>query len=268
MAEAAQSAPYSGMTKHIVIYGLQRPGRDIFYVGRTTNLQRRLNEHRRVFKGRIDAIILEVVEASEWRIAEHAWIEAFRDAGLTIANRTEGGDGVETLNANQLAALAKGRRPHTEEELRKMSAAQKGKRKNWSAEGAQRVAENWIKPGTKPWNTFTPDMTEAGKEAIRQRIIANRTDESRQRMSQGSLKANQSWSNYTAEERAARGRRISVVLKNSARLKEANARKGPAASAQMKAWWANMTPEERAELLTAERKSDTRIYSKSRSNLD
>ncbi|HJU15709.1 MAG TPA: hypothetical protein VJ770_04500 [Stellaceae bacterium] len=29
-----------------------------------------------------------------------------------------------------------------------------------------------IKPGTKPWNAFMPDMTEAEKEAIRKRIRA------------------------------------------------------------------------------------------------
>lgn len=236
--------------KHIVIYGLQRPGRDIFYVGRTNDLRRRLNEHRRFYKGRIEAVILEVVDAAEWRAAEHAWIQEFRDAGLTIANRTEGGDGVEKANAAMLAALAKGRRKHTPDELRRMSAATKGKRKNWSSEGKVRVAENWIKPGTKPWNTFTPDMTEAEKEAIRQRIRAGRTADSYVKMGEAATRGNlAAWSGYTAEQRAARGQGISDGLQSSDALKAHHARRAPQVGAHFRQWWASLSADERADFI-------------------
>jgi hypothetical protein len=194
----------------IVIYGLHRPGRDIFYVGKTNNLKRRMKEHRRWLKGKIEVIVLEIVDSSEWKAAEHAWIQTFRDFGLTMANKTEGGDGAETLNAAQLAAFEKGRyRERSLEERRKVSAATKGKPKNWTLEGAQRRMATQIKPGEKPWNVFTPDMTEEEKEAIRERIRGGQTKETIARLAATTAdNSRNAWAKYTPEQRAERVRRM------------------------------------------------------------
>lgn len=114
----------------VVIYALYRPGRDIFYAGKSRNLKRRLKGHRTRFGHIVQAVMLETCDG-DWRAAEHFWIEVCREAGINLANLTEGGDGVETLSAKlrvQISVRQKGR-VASEETRRKMSRVTKGKRR-------------------------------------------------------------------------------------------------------------------------------------------
>lgn len=246
----------------IVIYGLHRPGRDIFYVGKTNSLKRRLKEHRRWLKGKIEVIVLEIVDSSEWKAAEHAWIQTFRELGLTMANKTEGGDGAETLSAELKAAISARQtgRKASEETRKRMSAAQKGKRKNWTLDGLERASATRIQPGTKPWNIFTPDMTEEEKEAIRERIRSGQTEETIARLAATTAEnSRNAWAKYTPEQRAERVQHVSdghLRRPKEDRIKTASAgglalaAKDPgAASRRVRTWWAQLTPEERESYL-------------------
>ena len=132
----------------ITIYGLHRPGRDIFYVGKSKDPARRMREHRKRYDREVEMITLEVVDVAGWRAAEHAWIQEFRDSGLTMANRTEGGDGIEVMSAEQRAEISRQQtgRKHTPEARAKMSAKLKGKRKTWTLDGLERAAATRFRP--------------------------------------------------------------------------------------------------------------------------
>lgn len=206
----------------IIIYGLQRPDRDIFYVGKTKEPARRLKEHRKRFGREIELIILEVVPLSEWRYAEHAWIQEFRDAGLMIANRTEGGDGIEVMSSEQRADISRRQmgRKHTAEARAKMSAKLKGRRKQWSSEGAARVRENQFKPGNNLWATFSPEETEHHKQRLRD---FNKTLSSEERSAAAQKRVakmnrdaigerfRNGWAKLTPEERSERNRKAGLA---------------------------------------------------------
>lgn len=210
----------------VAIYALYRPGDDVFYVGATKDQKRRLKEHRTRFGREVRMVILEVVEG-DWRPREHFWIDVCREADLNLANLTESGDGYETLSAAlraQISERMKGR-PVSEETRRKMSAATKGKPHNWTREGKLRAAETQIKPGSKPWNTFTPDMTETEKEAIRERIRSGQRTETIASLTR--ITAEQSrrtWAAYTAEQRAERAHRARSAQRMKAKLTEEQTR--------------------------------------------
>jgi predicted GIY-YIG superfamily endonuclease len=240
--------------KDFIIYGLHFPDRPICYVGVTNNLDRRLKEHRSRLGRGVSAEVLETGYGTriERAVAEHRWIEHFRQAGHKLYNLTEGGDGAETLSAEVRAKISERHKGKvvSEETRRKMSVAQKGKKKNWTAEGAERAKQTRIKPGTVPWNKFTPGMTDEEKAQIRQRICASQTSESRAKMSEASVKWNaEKWSNLTPEEWYERGRKISQGIRKSGKLKAANAARGEEVSTQMKSWWESLSPEARRDFV-------------------
>jgi hypothetical protein len=209
------------------IYKLNYADEPLFWIGVTTDLKRRHKEHRRVFGRTVQITVLEIFFGTkkEARYREHCWIERFRKLGYDLKNKTvDRGDGAQTWSPEQRAAIRakiKGRKESDETRHRK-SVSMKGKPHTFTPEGLKRAEKSRIKPGTKPWNTFTPGMTEEEKEAIRERIREGQGDETINRISKASTESNKrTWANYTPEERAERGRRIAEGQRSSALFAEA-----------------------------------------------
>jgi hypothetical protein len=150
------------------IYSLTDPrdGR-VRYVGKTNDVKRRLYDHisealhRKKRNHRLNWISslvesgqlpqLSILESGEgdWVEAEKKWIKTFRDAGYSLVNATDGGEGVESPSAEARARLStamseRWRNPeyrarmgtvfsghkHSPETLAKMSAVKKGRVKS------------------------------------------------------------------------------------------------------------------------------------------
>lgn len=135
------------------IYGLRDPTTNkIRYVGKTTDLGRRLREHigqsgkghlgcwldslcRRGFKPSI--VVIQWVASDKWQEAERFWIAALKDAGANLVNGSLGGlggsnkghrfnpEGRARINA-AVTAACKGR-PLSAGHRRRLSEAHKGK---------------------------------------------------------------------------------------------------------------------------------------------
>lgn len=200
-----------------VIYGLYRidrnhQARPIFYIGRTFDMARRLKEHRQFFRTKnLFARILEHGTGNTHAAAEHRWIEHYRRAGFTIANKTEGGDGGQRLateTRRKISANTKGQ-PKPPGFGAKVSAAQKGKPKNWTAEGKVRRVANQFKPGEEFW-TFLPAEQ---AQALRQQRSQQRSEWLRsQTFERRSEQSKQVWQSYTPAQRADRIRRARGTL--------------------------------------------------------
>lgn len=101
--------------KTISIYTLIDPiTNEVRYVGKTTNLSKRLNRHineskksttshkKAWIKGLLKnglkpklEVIDEILENDDWKFWEIYWIEQLRAWGFKLTNETEGGDGVD-----------------------------------------------------------------------------------------------------------------------------------------------------------------------------
>jgi hypothetical protein len=220
--------------RHWVIYGLYRPDRPIFYIGRTFDMARRLKEHRQHFKGRIYAKILEAGTGDEHGEAENWWIEHYRRLGYTIANRTEGGNGAQRLSADtkrKMSAKTKGR-PKSPDHVAKIAAAQRGKPKNWSSEGAAKIAETQFKAGRNSWADLSEDARQRKAEIHRQQLLAQTPE-------QRSQQSTNAWASYTPKQRQ---ERINRTREGRWGNKSPEQRRAPGVSA----YWAAMTPEEKA----------------------
>lgn len=242
-----------------VIYELHRPGGQIFYVGATVNLKRRLKEHRIVYGGDVIAEILKRGSGPGRNEAEHWWIERFRAAGYKLENKTDGGNGLQTTSSETRAKLSrinKGKKL-SPEHREKIGLAHRGKPKNWSAEGAERRQETQYKKGHKN----TPEQLAAVKKAIRKYWDAIPPETRTQMASEMNIR---SWANPDVRARRVEGMKQAHARKTpeqrSAITKNAGiatARKHPnAMSSRIRNWWANLTPEQKqAEI---DRRRETR----------
>lgn len=81
--------------KKYYIYTLSIDGL-IFYIGKTTNLNKRLANHKQTYGNNI---LLEVLDKTDnWRWCEMFWIEQFRCWGFNLKNKNKGGGGNDYLN--------------------------------------------------------------------------------------------------------------------------------------------------------------------------
>ena len=137
----------------VYIYGLRDPRNNrIRYVGKTTNLRRRLREHVRGPENRgvgrwIAALtkrglkpeiaVIQKVAKDKWQEAERFWIAAFKEHGQRLMNGSPGGLGGSNKGHQfssegrakidiAISRACKGK-PLSEEHKRKLSEAHKGK---------------------------------------------------------------------------------------------------------------------------------------------
>ncbi|HXJ27507.1 MAG TPA: GIY-YIG nuclease family protein [Streptosporangiaceae bacterium] len=132
------------------IYILKYDDGEPLYVGATGDLRRRLKEYRKDgYTPPHEVLEVGCGTKADRDAAEHRWIAKYRDMGAYLVNRTEGGDGVETVSSvtrAKLSAANKGRRMPPGFGA-KLSALSKGRPRNWSqpkinaAKAAKRAAK-------------------------------------------------------------------------------------------------------------------------------
>lgn len=250
-----------------IIYALRRGTRPPFYVGVTKDWRRRLKEHKAFFGSRIILDLLEKGDSDkvERDKAEHYWIDAYRKLGYKLANKTEGGDGVETISAEARAALSKRWKGRivSPEHRAIISATHKGKvlsaetREKLSAAAKRQFAD--------------PDSRQAHSEATK----ANTTPEQRSEWGRLGGKAlmekypeahitrmKEWWASMSAEEREAFSKSRAAMIsdekrsegsKAGAKLREA--RDPGVLGRQVKSWWASLSPEDREAYLSRRTKA-------------
>ena len=115
----------------------------IFYIGKTSNLDKRLANHKIKYGKDILLEILE--ETTNWRLSEMFWIEQFRQWGFSLENKNIGGGGrdfqteeIKTkIGKNQ--PKTKNRNPETNE---KIGLSHKGlKKKPCSQERKDKISK-------------------------------------------------------------------------------------------------------------------------------
>lgn len=233
------------------------------YVGSTNNLKRRLKEHKKVLSFRPKYTILECGTDPFMRYhAEEKWMNHWRDAGAALRNIQSIKGGVlwaHESTRKKISAIHKGRRASKETRAR-MSAASKGVQRNWSEEGRKRLAKAHFKKGHYSWN----DLSEEEKAKRQKRSRDSWNGIPIEQRSEMATKRNlDAWALRTAGRKSEIGQKIaatrakthtkeqlSEIARNNAK---AAFKKDPTAgkrcSNQVKAWWASMTPEIRADYL-------------------
>lgn len=235
-----------------VIYELHMLGGLTFYVGATSNLKRRMKEHRQTFGSEIRADILKRSSGPGRLQAEHWWIERFRAAGYPLTNKTVGRNGNQGLSDESRAlvsAFHKGR-PKSPEHRAKIGAANRGKPRNWSPEGRARVEATQFKPGhrntpeqlevmlaaTKGWWASIPPE-ERSQMISELNVKIWRDPEARARRIEGLIHGH---ANTPAERRSEIAKVAGLAL---------HAKYPTAASERSKRWWASLSSEERKDYL-------------------
>jgi len=237
------------------IYALTNVEGDPFYVGSTNNPRRRMNEWAKILKTKPEYIILEQGEEGRYH-AEEKWIKNLRDQGYSLINKAEfyGGRVHLTKAQRKKVSIANKGKIVSEETRRRMSEALKGKPRNWTPDGEQRVKATQFKKGHKVV------VDEAGRIA-RRAHWARLSVETKSRIArETNLKA---WANRTPEERSRIGQKIAatrtrnhtpeelsaIAKRNAAQLIKRRPNIGQEARARMKNWWKSLSPRERASYL-------------------
>ena len=119
-----------------------------FYVGKTINsLNKRLNQHKKIFGKDILIFLIEEIPTNEWKIREKFWIEQFKIWDFNLDNKNIGGGGstrwteeqkCNPLRKERLSEALKGKnigkecwlkgKNHTESSKQKMSMSREGKK--------------------------------------------------------------------------------------------------------------------------------------------
>lgn len=244
-----------------LIYALLDQNGIPFYIGATRNFLRRQREHKKKLGYRPDYKILQT-GTGDRNEAEHEWIELYRRLGYPLLNKTSGGNGCQTASQSTrllLSRIGKGRKKPQGFGSR-VSSAQKGIAKNWSPEGKLRVKSTQFNKGFNLWASLSENE---------QRILVNKRKATRalaspeeindhlSKLNEGSKRH---WASMTKEQRSAHGMKVAGSRKRNHTPEELSAIASKNAKAvlnktgarqrlsnQIKQWWAQLTPEAKAE---------------------
>jgi hypothetical protein len=144
----------SEITRKWFVYALLDEDGDIFYIGGTRDLGRRLREHVKALRFRPNYVVLETGVEGSWRDPEHCWLEHYRALGARLINRTVGRNGGEVLSDETRAKLSAAKRGHpvSAETRAKSADAQRGMPRNWTSEGRARIEASQFQPGHDRFN--------------------------------------------------------------------------------------------------------------------
>lgn len=213
------------MNKNWVIYALRRDS--IFYIGRSFNIKRRLQEHRKKFGKDFICEILEHGTGEGFNEAEQKWIARFLNDGFVLDNKTAGGNGGTWLSEESrelVAAAVRGRKCTWGD---KIGAAMKGRPKNWSEDGLERVIASQFKKGNVPPYAGTHLPAEI-RAKIGKKVSISLIGNSRRK----GIPHDEATKKHLAESARLSGNGTPELM-----------------SARSKKFWAEMTPEYRAEYL-------------------
>lgn len=201
------------------------------------------------------AIVLEEGDGDR-REAENAWMVAMRAAGLALRNRAEPhlGRQVHCASTRELISRQQTGRPKPAGHGDAVSAALRGKPRPWSSEGRARVAATQFKPGENTFAALPHETQEQVREKARRRWDGTPAEE---RSRAATARNEAAWARRTADERAAVGAKISagrMAAPPALRSQRASAAARAAVDkpggrerlgAQVRGWWASLTPEAR-----------------------
>lgn len=87
----------------VKIYYLHYGNNVPFYIGKTTNILRRLNNHKQKFGNNVNLVIIK--ESNNWKFWEKYYIALYKKLGYTLQNRNEGGGGTEKWSPESIQKL-------------------------------------------------------------------------------------------------------------------------------------------------------------------
>lgn len=246
------------------IYALINPDKQVFYVGKSHDPKRRMNEHRRVLGYRPEYIILEQC-GDQWREAEQRWIEHYHLVGANLINRMVAGSGCESLSAESRRKISEAQKgkPKPDGFGEKLSAVSKGQPRNWSPEGEARVKSTQFRAGDNPLDRMSEDGRRRFKEAQARRLKEVPPEVRSER-------SKRIWAEADPEARKQRCLNISAALKNSERLKAAS-RTPERRAACARGWAASMaklTQEQREARIERYRANMREVQKKRRTKKD
>lgn len=225
-----------------VVYCLIATDGTPFYVGVTRNLARRLKEHRTVLGYK--PLYRELEHGTSDRgEAEHRWIETMRADGFVLTNKTMGGNGGQSLSpeSRQLVGAFHKGRPKSDAHRARIKAALIGNTPAWTPEGMERAQKSRFQPGHKRHLDYTAEQ--------RQRMLSNNHPGSADHMRE----IGNTWrASLTDKELYDTGLRMSR-LRDPDELRAHAIKMSPIGAKAAKQWWADMTPEYRADFLARRR---------------
>lgn len=184
------------MRDHICsIYVLFNKDGVIDYVGRTSRPPiMRMYEHKQVL-GYLPKYEIVGHCSTNCRLVEKMWIDFYRESGHALRNVNYGqGTHFASPETREKISKESKRRPNTWGA--KISATQKGVKKNWSPEGEERIRATRFKKGHSMFNAMTDEQ-----KAIHRKSASDKWNdpERRKRMSK-CHSAKNSWA-YISDER-------------------------------------------------------------------
>lgn len=188
------------------IYVLFNKDGVIDYVGRTSRLNmKRMYEHKAKLRYLPK---YEIVDSctTNCRLIEGVWIQHYRNLGYKLRN-VSFGQGVHFVAESTRRILSEKLKGRPNTWGHKISATQKGVKKNWSAEGEQRVRSTQFKAGHGSFNNLSPDAKERRRNSAR---AAWEDPERAARMASG--RRNDAWSKLSPERKAG----IAEAMRNKA----------------------------------------------------
>ena len=81
------------------------------YIGKSSNLPRRLRDHKAKYHKNIKCSIIDECD-DNWKIAEKYWISQFKEWGFILDNKNSGGGGVGIMGEAQKYKIAKSKINH------------------------------------------------------------------------------------------------------------------------------------------------------------
>jgi hypothetical protein len=234
------------------VYCLLSPDDRPIYIGVTRDMTRRLREHKKWLGFKPAWFPLEVGYGDR-REAEHRWIEHYRSQGTVLLNKTVGGNGCQALNAASRALVGSYHRgrSRSEETKRRIKAALTGNCPAWTPEGLERAKLSRFQPGHMGWASFTPEKRATCLANIRK--PQSSTHRSAYRKAACDTYTTEQRAAMTAQANAANAamspERRSKIAKIASDAAAADPNQRQRSSDTIRNWWANMTPEYRAEYL-------------------
>ena len=156
-----------------IIYALLDEVGIPIYVGSTFDIERRLKEHKQE-RGFTGSYSILRTGTGDRRKSERWWIAHYFDLGYPLQNKIIGAGGStgQSEDSRLKLSLAIRGRPKPEGFGEKVSAAQKGQRRNWSPEGRKRIRFSQFKKGHKH-----SELNKRNSFAGRQNFFASKTPE-------------------------------------------------------------------------------------------
>jgi hypothetical protein len=150
----------------MAIYAILDGTGAVVWVGASSDPKRRLREHRRKRGFGDPALTLLILEENPASPvdAEARWIAHYRALGAPLRNKADRGK-ADAAGLQRLREYA--RRPKSAETRARMSAALKGRPRNWSEEGRKRVEATQFRKGGPP-KTATDPVARANHQAAMQ----------------------------------------------------------------------------------------------------